>query len=97
MPYRVHLPTGGEAQLGGWVLNPLSRAATAPLVVPEGWTGSEVTVDLDPREQKEIVLSLRPDEGAACRRQPVALDLTVDGRPFGHVAEALVTVGCDRF
>ena len=98
-PYRVHLPTGGEAQMDGWVLNPLPIAATATarLVVPEGWVGSEVTVDLGPREQKNLTLSLRPDAGVSCRRQPVALDLTVDGRPFGQVAEALVTVGHERF
>ena len=28
-----------------------------------------------------------------CRRRPIALELVADGRPFGQVAEALVTVG----
>ena len=28
-----------------------------------------------------------------CRRQPIAVELLVDGRPRGQVAEALVTLG----
>lgn len=98
-PYRIHLPAGGTAPVEGWVLNPLPRAATATarLVVPEGWSASQARVELGPRGRRQIALTLTPAAGARCRRLPVALDLTVDGQPFGQVAEALVTVGWERF
>jgi glyoxylase-like metal-dependent hydrolase (beta-lactamase superfamily II) len=99
-PYRVHLPGGGgTTTVGGWVLNPLPVAAeaVARLVVPGGWEGGEMTLSLGPRQQADIELRLTVPAGVTCRRVPVALDLTVDGRPFGQVAEALVTVGHARF
>jgi len=98
-PYRLHLPDGGSAVMDGWVLNPLPRAATAHvrLLLPDGWTAGEVDIELGPREQKTFKLQLTPAADAVCRRQPVALDLTVDGQPFGQVAEALVTVRGPRF
>jgi hypothetical protein len=39
---------------------------------------------------------LRPPPGTVCRRQPVALELTVGDRPFGQVTEALVTLSGAR-
>jgi|GEM_PF-5961607 len=35
-------------------------------------------------------LTMRPT--GACYRQPIAVELWADGRPFGQVAEALVTL-----
>ena len=67
------------------------------LLLPDGWTAGEVDIELGPREQKTFKLQLTPAADAVCRRQPVALDLTVDGQPFGQVAEALVTVRGPRF
>ena len=64
---------------------------------PDGWEGEEVVIDLGPREQAEIQIEITPPEGTVCRRQPVGLDLTVGDRPFGQVAEALVTVGGPLF
>ena len=40
-------------------------------------------------------LSIEPDR--ARRRQPFAVDLIAGGRPFGQVAEALMTVGGEEF
>lgn len=98
-PYRVHVPEGGEARIDGWILNPLPVAATAEvrLVVPDGWQGSSQTLSVKPREQVNIDLTLCVPAGVTCRRQPIALELVVDGRPFGQVAEALVTAGSERF
>ena len=56
-----------------------------------------MTLSLGPREQKEIRLVLHVPEDTQCRRQPVALNLTVGGRPFGQVTEALVTVGMPKW
>ena len=98
-PYRVHLPNGGGMAIGGWILNPLPHAAeaTARLVVPDGWVGGTQTLSLGPRQQADIQLQLEVPAEARCRRQPIALELIVDGRPFGQVAEALVTCGHERF
>ena len=98
-PYRVHLPKGGNATIDGWILNPLPQPAeaTARLVVPDGWQGGEQTLSLGPRQQADIQLRLEVPAHVRCRRQPIALELIVDGRPFGQVAEALVTCGHERF
>jgi glyoxylase-like metal-dependent hydrolase (beta-lactamase superfamily II) len=98
-PYRAHLPEGGTVVFEGWILNPLptTEQAVARLVVPEGWASEPVTLEMGPRERKEFTIALTLPQGTRCRRQPVALDLTVDGRPFGQVTEALVTAGMQRF
>ncbi len=98
-PYRLHLPTGGTAEFQGWILNPFPSAqkATARLVCPDGWESPSIEVELGSREQKEIQISITPPVGTCYRRQPVSLDVTVGGRPFGQVAEALLTVGYPRF
>ena len=98
-PYRLHLPTGGTAEFQGWILNPFPSAceATARLIGPAGWESPSIEIELSARERKEIQISITPPVGVCCRRQPVALEITVDGRPFGQVAEALITVGNPRF
>jgi hypothetical protein len=98
-PYHALAEPGETFEFEGWILNPLADAATASikLIAPDGWEGECEEFELGPREQKDISLRMRIPDGIQCRRQPVALDLTVGGRPFGQVAEALVTVGCDRF
>ncbi|MDD2762852.1 MAG: MBL fold metallo-hydrolase [Opitutaceae bacterium] len=100
LPYDLHLPAGvTSARLRGWVLNPFNHAATADLrfaTPPAGWQAAPVRLTLAPREKRafETTLTVTP---TARRRQPIALDLSVDDRPFGQVAEAWVTVGYDRF
>ena len=64
---------------------------------PTGWESEVVPIDLAPREQKNIRIAMKLPADTHCRRQPVGLDLVVGDRPFGHVAEALVTVGHPRF
>lgn len=98
-PYRAHAPEGGTIEFEGWVLNPLPAGASATirLIAPEGWTTSPVQVQLAPRERGSFKVTIAPPAGTRCRRQPVGLDLVVGDRPFGQVAEALVTVGYPRF
>jgi glyoxylase-like metal-dependent hydrolase (beta-lactamase superfamily II) len=103
-PYRAHLPDvpaagGARIAFDGWVLNPFptEQPASVRLVAPEGWESEPLEVTLGPREQQEIRLSLAVPAGTRCRRQPVGLDLTVGGQPFGQVAEALVTAGMPHF
>ncbi len=99
VPYRAHVPEGGPVEFSGWVLNPFptEQPARMHLVGPEGWQSETMTISLGPREQKEIHLVLHVPGDTRCRRQPVGLNLTVGGRPFGQVAEALVTVGMPRW
>jgi hypothetical protein len=96
-PWRVHLPQPGRAQVRVTVRNPLPREArmTVRLVVPQGWRGSETEVSAGARA--EVVADLDFTAPAPCRRHPIAAELTVDGQPFGQVAEAVVTVGHPRW
>lgn len=98
-PYRVHLHSAGEFVLEGWILNPfpVTGHAVAKLVLPDGWQSGVLEMGLTSREVRAIRFTCRPPAGTKCRRQPVALDLTVNDRPFGQVAEALVTIGFPAF
>jgi hypothetical protein len=75
------------------VRNPLPEPALLDvrLVGPTGWQGSSAHVEAAPRAEVSCELSITP--AGDCRRQPIAVELTANGVPFGQVAEALVTVG----
>ena len=96
-PYRTVKPGPEPVNLTVTVRNPYPRGATLEVKLegPEGWSGTGATLSAGPREEVSCQLQITP--AGACRRQPVAVDLVADGRPFGQVAEALVTVGGDRF
>jgi glyoxylase-like metal-dependent hydrolase (beta-lactamase superfamily II) len=100
-PYSLLLPgDGGTARLHGWVLNPFGRETRATLgfVTPRPeWSAAPVELSLAAREKRGFEGTLCVPPGTRCRRVPIALDLAVDGRPFGQVAEAWVTVGYDSF
>ena len=92
-PYRLHLAEPGPASVRVTVRNPLPREATLSvrLVGPTGWQGTAATLTAPGRAEVEHVLQITPDR--PCQRQPFAMELEVDGQPFGQVAEALLTVG----
>lgn len=96
-PYRTHLPSPAAARVSVTVRNPLPRRAKLEvrLVGPPGWRGTSATLDAEPRAEVSCELAITPD--GPCRRQPFAVELTADGRPFGQVAEAQMTVGGDAF
>lgn len=96
-PYRTVLNEARPVKVTVTVRNPMPRAATLDvrLVGPSGWTGTSTVIAAPPRGEVSCSLSITPS--GPCRRQPFAAELTADGRPFGQVAEALLTVGCDRF
>jgi glyoxylase-like metal-dependent hydrolase (beta-lactamase superfamily II) len=98
-PYHCHQAEGGRIAMRGWVLNPLPVDAKAELTVaaPAGWSVDLQTLMMGPRQQVAFDFSLRVPEGTRCRRTPIALELTVNGRPFGQVAEALVSIGTPMF
>ena len=92
-PYRLHLADGETGTVRATVRNPLPHAATLDvrLVGPADWVGSAATLGAAPRA--EVSCELTMTVVGEYRRRPIALELVADGRPFGQVAEALVTVG----
>jgi glyoxylase-like metal-dependent hydrolase (beta-lactamase superfamily II) len=92
-PYRTHLPHPAPATVTVTVRNPLPRDAMLEvrLVGPAGWQGSSATIAAAARAEVSCELTITPD--APCNRQPFAIELTVEGQPYGQVAEALMTVG----
>ena len=96
-PYRTFLPSPSPAAVRVTVRNPFPRRATlsVTLVGPQGWSGTSVTLDAAPRAEVSATLAITP--AGPCRRQPFAAALVADGRPFGQVAEGLLTVGGEAF
>jgi glyoxylase-like metal-dependent hydrolase (beta-lactamase superfamily II) len=96
-PYRTHIATPQPVTVSVTLRNPLPHEATleARLVGAQGWRGSAATIQAGPRAEVQVELTLTPD--GPCRRRPFAVELSADGRPFGQVAEALLTVGGDAF
>lgn len=92
-PYRLHLPVPGPAKVCVTVRNPLPHTALLDvrLVGPDGWKGSSASISATPRAEVSCQLQIIP--AGFCRRQPFVLELEVEGRRFGQVAEALLTVG----
>jgi glyoxylase-like metal-dependent hydrolase (beta-lactamase superfamily II) len=93
-PYRSSAAPGRVVLLEVEVLNPFAADADAVvrISVPDGWTepvprqvalpaGGSATVRF------ELLVGSEPE-----RRARIAADLTVDGRPFGQQAEALVDI-----
>ncbi len=96
-PYRTHLARPGQANVTVTVRNPYPRRAklAVRLVGPAQWQGTSAVLEAEPRAEVCCQLAITPD--SPCRRQAFAVEMIADGRPFGQVAEALMTVGGDRF
>jgi hypothetical protein len=92
-PYRTHLKTAAPITVTVNVRNPLPRAAKLDvrLVGPTGWIGTNQTLTVAARAEAACELTITP--AGNCRRQPIAAELSVEGRPFGQVAEAMVSIG----
>lgn len=92
-PYRAAVGSGETLRLDVVVRNPFEREATAEvaLVSSEPWP-------LPPPQRlplaagAEDVLRFELVAGAPVRRARIAADLTLDGVPFGQLAEGLVDV-----
>src|SRR5205085_6516937 len=97
LPYRTHIPSPEPITLRITVRNPFPGETdlNVKLVGPVGWHGSGATLKAAGRAEVSCELTITPI--GECRRQPVAVELTANGRLFGQVAEALVTVGGARF
>jgi glyoxylase-like metal-dependent hydrolase (beta-lactamase superfamily II) len=91
-PYRSTVPAGGAASFDVTVRNPFARpeTATVRLVVPDGWTATPETHDVELDSHGESVVTFEVVSGAESGR--IAADLTVGETRFGQQAEALVSV-----
>ncbi len=96
-PYRTHIPTPAPVSVTVTVRNPLPQAAMLDvrLVGATGWVGSSARLQAGARAEVSCQLQITPT--GACRRQPFAVELVAEGRPFGQVAEAMITVGSGEF
>jgi glyoxylase-like metal-dependent hydrolase (beta-lactamase superfamily II) len=95
VPYRVLAEEARTLRFRVVVRNPFNHeaAANVRLVSDDGWNGPPTEVRMAARAERTVDLNITPPDGVRCRRKPVALELVVDKRPFGQVAEALVTIG----
>jgi glyoxylase-like metal-dependent hydrolase (beta-lactamase superfamily II) len=94
-PYRSRVEPGGRSELEVLVRNPFDRAAdaTVALVLPRGWTSTPEVHDVAlPSRGEKVVRFGVGVAGEPVRRARVAVELSVDGTPFGQQAEALVDV-----
>ena len=98
-PYRVFRNEAGAFTMTARVRNPYPDPARIELrlVVPHAWQATEAVVQLGPRAEGAAQITVNPPVRTVCRRVPIALEMTADGRPYGQIAEALITLGGDRF
>jgi glyoxylase-like metal-dependent hydrolase (beta-lactamase superfamily II) len=91
-PYRSTVPAAGATSFDVTVRNPFARreTATVRLVVPDGWTATPETHEVDLDAKAESVVTFEVVVGEASGR--IAADLTVGETRFGQQAEALVSV-----
>ncbi|MDX1933088.1 MAG: MBL fold metallo-hydrolase [Capsulimonadales bacterium] len=96
-PYRTCHPDVRPITVTVTVRNPLPCPAMLEvrLVGIEGWQGETASLPADARAEVSTELTIVPT--GRCRRQPFAVELTVEGRCYGQVAEALATLGHSRF
>ena len=98
-PYRIRTDSARRLELRATIRNPLPCKASAVvrLIGPAGWRSEPAEATLPPRGEERIDLFIDPPAEARCRRQAIVVELIVDGKPYGQIAEALVTIGYERF
>jgi len=99
-PYRTHLKEPGEATVKVTVRNPMPTDAKLELRLvaarmQPAWQGSTATVKAAGRAEVSCEMSFTATGPG--RRVPIAVEMVIDGRPFGQVCEAMATVGGERF
>ena len=92
-PYRTHLKRPGMARLRIHARNPLGKSAKLELrlVDADGRKGEPTIVNAEARQEVECNMEIAVEQ--ACKRRTISVELTVEGKPFGQIAEAMITVG----
>ena len=91
-PYRISHSTLTPFEVTVVVRNPLPSESELQvrLVGPTGWQSETKNLRVSARSESTTTLQMTPSYSA--KNQPIALELVADGRPFGQVAEAIVSV-----
>jgi glyoxylase-like metal-dependent hydrolase (beta-lactamase superfamily II) len=94
-PYEQTIAPGTDVTFRATIENPFDHATDAVLhpVLPEGWSAvpGERALSLSAQGSDTVEFAVRASRRSGFRKR-VALAVWLDGRPFGPVAEALVTV-----
>ena len=98
-PYRILRKKACELKYHAFVRNPYNKNVelSLRLIGPEGWKSNSRSIYVKARAETSVELSITPPEKTKCRRQPIALELTIGDHCFGQVAEALITIGYEFF
>ena len=95
-PYQSTIVAGTHGRFRATARNPFGRDARLHLVVvaPDGWTATpaEMELVLPSHGSGSDGFQVTAPPGTRARRARIAVDVTVDGRRFGQLAEALVDV-----
>lgn len=95
-PYVTMTRPGRPVELRVTVRNPGDRPAWAEVALstPPGWEPATPrgAVRLPPGDEGAVSFRITP-HGPPTRRARVAADVTIDGRPLGQQAEALISIG----
>lgn len=95
-PYQAERKAGESITYHVEVVNPYNHPAEAriQLVAPKAWPAKTepVRLMLSALERRVIEMTLQTPAGVQTRRERIAVDLMVDGHPFGQQAEALLTL-----
>lgn len=96
-PYRTHILEVEPFQVCITVRNPFPHKTTLTvrLVGQAGWLGESREVVAEGRAEVSCDLTMTPN--CSVRRSPIAVELSGEGRNFGQVAEALVTLAHPEF
>lgn len=99
VPYRTRLDAARTIRYVAHVRNPYPTRHELQLriVGPNGIAGKVETVSLPGGGEAEVEIPLELPPGTTCRRMAVGLEMRAGTRPFGLIAEALVTVGHQEF
>jgi len=98
-PYRTFKHEACQLKFRAVIRNPYNetKELSAKLVGPKGWESTSRSVRVEPRAERTLELHIAPPRNTKCRRQPIAVELSVGERCFGQIAEALVTIGYEHF
>jgi glyoxylase-like metal-dependent hydrolase (beta-lactamase superfamily II) len=95
-PYESRMERAQSRQpIRGWVLNPCDRPATAEIrfaASADGITIEALVLPLPARRKKSFRTAVAVAAGTRPGRHAITLELVVDGRNFGQVAEAWLRV-----
>lgn len=95
LPHRLQVREDQRStHLHGWVCNPLGQDATAQLrfhVRELGWSGEPWSLPMAARQRTPFTTVLQLPRGLSGRRL-LTLELSVNGRAFGEVAEAWLEI-----